>query len=366
MEIDGIKIPERFWDAPDEIKEKIVLRGKIKEELDQHPKKIYVIENQHTGEEKEINCIGTPTRIELWIRNFLVECDEDYIEDCITECKSRQKELHMNYIMKVSLLTRDINKEIKAFDKNKTVFDARGADIIDLAGKYYNHDDIMKVIVDEWGFMGTKMQALKEFTFNNLDTIEKKKQEYVNNNRDFRIATESGRLDILNEQLSYWIDRAKQKPGKNPTDIIVKLLEQARKEVKGNDLNLRVDGTIDINATLQGKENIIDISHKLPVNMIVIGLVAAQTNKNPLTIMNALATSYYAKNNGFNNAITGKEDINSPVNLIKSYDWDELRRKNEAITKQDSEIQEAQLIEEEKNDEAKKIMLAKLKKLKDR
>ncbi len=112
--------------------------------------------------------------------------------------------------------------------------------------------------------------------------------------------------------------------------MILNILEQARKEVKGNELNLTIDGKIDINATIQGAENIFEVSKRMPINMLVIGMVAARVGVNPTFIMSALASSYYKNHNGFNGVVSD-EATASPVNLIKNYDWSELESKHNEI-----------------------------------
>ena len=62
--------------------------------------------------------------------------------------------------------------------------------------------------------------------------------------------------------------------------------------------------------------------------MIVIGLTAAKQGLNPASLIASLANSYYSKFNGFNK-LNDKQTIELPGQYIKSYNWDEIRMKNE-------------------------------------
>lgn len=105
--------------------------------------------------------------------------------------------------------------------------------------------------------------------------------------------------------------------------------------------------------------------------MLIVGLEAAKRGLNPLVLMSQLASSYYANVNGFNGQITGNEVINSPVNLIKSYNWDELKQKNQELARvPQSNIQDiVEIVDNEEKIQAKyskEKLLKSLKKMGDK
>ena len=103
------------------------------------------------------------------------------------------------------------------------------------------------------------------------------------------------------------------------------IIEQIRKEVKGEEIKLTVDGRIDINATIQANQTLHEFLQKLPINMIVIGLTAAKQGLNPASLIASLGNSYYSKFNGFAGAVTvqkssGFERLDeSALNSVKNW-----------------------------------------------
>lgn len=195
-------------------------------------------------------------------------------------------------------------------------------------------DGCQKIIKDEDGILLSAKELLRFFAKNKAE-IEAKRAVFLANSNEFKIATEAGRLQILNSILedlnikyNHYMKLNKEDKALIFTREIRNILEQARKEIKGNELKLTVDGKIDITATLHGQENVAKILRSLPINAIVIGLVAAKSNLDPAVLIHQLATSYYKDFNGFNKNILGRDQITLPGDCIRAYDWGELRKEN--------------------------------------
>lgn len=105
---------------------------------------------------------------------------------------------------------------------------------------------------------------------------------------------------------------------------IIKIIEQVRKEVKGDEIRLTVDGKIDITASIQANRTIQDFNQKLPINMFIISLVAAKKGINPMNLMAQLGNSFYSNYNGFNKLAGEDEEMKLPSHFINSYDWNEI------------------------------------------
>jgi hypothetical protein len=102
------------------------------------------------------------------------------------------------------------------------------------------------------------------------------------------------------------------------------IIEQVRKEVKGDEIRLTVDGKIDITASIQANRTIQDFNQKLPINMFIISLVAAKKGINPMNLMAQLGNSFYSNYNGFNKLAGDDEEMKLPSHFINSYDWNEI------------------------------------------
>lgn len=319
-----IELPKYLENGSKILKDSWELREKLKQELDTHALRYYTIESE-SGVEKVLDCKTLIPTLRKQLKDHY-GTKEPYYSETLKQLEFQHKFIRDSYFYKISALSKRINKLLSQEGINDT-FNLREEEILTMFGKHHTIDEVLYIITKEWKHSVTMFQLKKWIKLNEVE-IEKRKSEYVQKNQDFRVSQETSRLELLNTQLFYWQKKFEEKQTKEASDQIIKLLEQARKEVKGDQLKLTVDGKIDINATLHGQENIMRVSKRLPINMLVVGLVAAKQGIDPTSIMASLATSYYSKHNGFNGAVNGDEEIQSPVNLIKQYDWDELERKN--------------------------------------
>ena len=252
--------------------------------------------------------------------------------------------------------------------KPRNIVDYTGT-ILELLGKFYTIQDTAKVMAKEYRIKVPE-EELKKFYVENRDIITRRRAEYVLQNKDFRIATETGRLEVLNNMLVEVELKNKQAGGSNVDycNLIIKILEQARKEIKGNELKMTVDGKIDINASLHASDNVMSIMKTLSVNSIVIGLTAAKAGLNPAVLIGQLANSWYGKFNGFNGNIMDGEAVQLPSALIKQYDWGQLEADSQKFIGEFAPI--AEIIDEqdpEGNEEAegkRRDLLLRLKEIK--
>lgn len=107
-----------------------------------------------------------------------------------------------------------------------------------------------------------------------------------------------------------------------------------------------MDGKIDINAMIHGQDNIAEALQKLPINMIVIGLVAAKAGINPASIMGQLASSYYKDHNGYNKNFLDGQNIQLPGDIIRNMSWEELGEKSRLKVNEIEPITDAIVVEE--------------------
>ena len=152
-------------------------------------------------------------------------------------------------------------------------------------------------------------------------------------------------------------------------NLILRIIEQARKEVKGNEVKMTVDGRIDINATLHGETNVMNVMKQMSINALVVGLTAAKAGLNPTVIISQLANSWYSKFNGFNGNVMDGANVQLPSALIKQYDWGRMEEASGQFIDEFTPI--AEVIDEktpEANEQAenkRKRMLERLKAMKE-
>lgn len=228
--------------------------------------------------------------------------------------------------------------------------------IVKLFGEMNGVDDVQKILKEEKKIKLTQKELQAIFAKKKAE-IESKRAVFLASSNQYKVATEAGRLQIINTiiidlQHRYQKYLAKEKEEKALIfeREIRNMLEQARKEVKGNELKLTVDGKIDIVATLHGQENVSRVFRTLPINSIIIGLVAAKSGLDPAVLVHQLATSYYKDFNGFNKTILGREKIMLPGDLIRAANWEELEKQNQKFLDEMTpyEVQEATYIDDER------------------
>ena len=206
--------------------------------------------------------------------------------------------------------------------------------LLDMFGSMLSVKDIVKICKQKEGYDLSEAELVK-FYNENKNVIEARQSKYVLKSDQYRVATESGRLEILNDILTdlYLKYEKYMKLDQDQKALVMEreirnVLEQARKELKGNQLKLTVDGKIDISATLHGVENVGRVMRDVPINSIIIGLVSSKANIPAEVMIQQLSSSWYKNFNGFNKNILGQEEIQLPGDIIKGYDWKELEKKN--------------------------------------
>lgn len=228
--------------------------------------------------------------------------------------------------------------------------------IVKLFGEMNGVDDVQKILKEEKKIKLTQKELQAIFAKKKAE-IESKRAVFLASSNQYKVATEAGRLQIINtiiidlqHRYQKYLAEEKEEKALIFEREIRNMLEQARKEVKGNELKLTVDGKIDIVATLHGQENVSRVFRTLPINSIIIGLVAAKSGLNPTVLVHQLATSYYKDFNGFNKTILGREKIMLPGDLIRAANWEELEKQNKKFLDEMTpyEVQEATYIDDER------------------
>lgn len=328
------EMPEDVKYAPKPVQDKWLEWKKSDEENRYHPDRYHPIINKSTGDTVTLDLLGFSNVIEGICRKNGLKKKE------IDEILAKQKQFY-NLKQKKSALAREWKRLLygHAQAMQKSPLDIERAKIIDLFGKYYTAEEVWKICNQQMG-MCVDITTVRKFRLDNEVVINQKKAEYILKRQDFRLATETGRLEELSDLYGTIKQKFEMSGGKlDYSKELRALIDSIRKEVKGDEIKLTVDGKIDINATIQANKNVLDLARKIPIHMLVIGLVAARQNIDPTQIMGSLATSYYSKLNGFNGMVDETpREIVYPSTIIKSYDWGEIRRiaenenETEAIT----------------------------------
>ena len=328
--------PDWILDAADDIQDLWVSSEWAKEERDLSPRRYFDITlNAGTAKEKEIHIDFQQTVNP----SAVIKSAGGSLEDMQKANGARLGYLALDRAYNNAVLALNTAMGIRS-RKPRNIVDYTGT-IMELFGKFYTVADVHNVLSKEYRIKVPE-DELRKFYVEHRDLITKRRAEYVLNSKEFRIATETGRLEILNRLLVEFEIKNKNAGGSNLeiSNMILKIVEQARKEVKGNELKMTVDGRIDVSATVHAESNVVDVMKHLSINALVIGLTAAKAGLNPAVLIGQLANSWYSQFNGFNGNIMEGKEVRLPSALIRSYDWDKIEDGSKAFVGEFTPISE--------------------------
>lgn len=323
-----VEIPEELKRAGKDVKEAFVQKMKISEQLDNHPLRYYDVPDKN-GETVKVDCLG------IWKNNIKkIERLGAYSIPAEKEIRKRSEVLK-DLKRKKAECTFKINAYLNRHVKGKSVLDFRKDEILEAFGEYKSIDQIHDLI-REWGFSIVK-NKITEFYYANIDEIQDRRLRFQAREKDFYLSTTTGRVESLSFMFQKLMKLFDEKPHvtKYASEIRA-IIAEIRKEIKGDEIRLTVDGKIDLTATMQANLTIQELNQKLPINLFIVGLVAAKKGIDPKSIMAQLGNSFYANYNGFSE-IKDDEQIRLPSHFIKSYNWGEIEalhaEKQEKATK---------------------------------
>ena len=278
----------------------------------------------------------------------------------------RHKEMYVMPLIEEIKRCKEVFNDIYRKEMLSSVTPEIMSYIVKLFGEMNGVDDVQKILKEEKKIKLTQKELQAIFAKKKAE-IESKRAVFLASSNQYKVATEAGRLQIINtiiidlqHRYQKYLAEEKEEKALIFEREIRNMLEQARKEVKGNELKLTVDGKIDIVATLHGQENVSRVFRTLPINSIIIGLVAAKSGLDPTVLVHQLATSYYKDFNGFNKTILGREKIMLPGDLIRAANWEELERQNQKFLDEMTpyEVQEPTYIDDERKASVKERLKA--------
>lgn len=309
----------------------------ITKKIDNDPDRWYTVVDSKTGKVKEYDMkanVGVIIKSALQLGITKEEADR------VREVGNRIQRLQVEK----GILKKKWNKLVFNTKKGDDgILALRSAEILTLFGKFYTVKEIHTIIKEKWG-TGISEESIQKFGVHNKTKIDKAKADYILNSKELRLATDAGRLELLS-MLAFEMEKKFEKGQSIEVSKELRgIVEQIRREVKGDEIKLTIDGRIDIQATIQANMTLNEVLQKLPVNMIILGLVAAKQKINPAVLIASLGNSYYSKVNGFGK-LYDKSEVELPGKFIRQYDWDQLKRNHDEL-EQSKVIEDITVFEE--------------------
>lgn len=301
--------------------------------LDRHEQitRIFSLYTQiETSDGVPINLLTMPHRFRKKIEHLSAKEQE-----ALTRTYSRITKLKQH----LGVVKRKLNQQ--GVDVNERLLEVKKAYILELFGAYYNIEEIHKKVIEHTG-VNVEIASIRKFSVKYRLEIEKLQSDYDKNIGTIGITKKRSRL----EQIDYLLRRMRQEfdssQGKSMIPYsreIRELLEQARKEVEGNKLQIDVNGNININATIEQTLSVEQLYANLNFDQLIIAMMAHQQNVNPLLMHYRMLNSYYHKHIGFNqNHFSMNDDIIYPSKLITG--WDDVKEKVRQKESEEKTLQE--------------------------
>lgn len=313
----NIQLPEEFKNAPENIKQEYINWYLYGEQLDTHELRFYSVLDKH-GEEILIDCKGIANSNIKKVKRL-----GGYSKKVEEEIRRRSVILHKLKNLRGACALRYnfwLNGSVR---KNQNILEIKKEDVLEQFGNYKSIEQVLN-IVKEWGYTSSK-NNLTEFYYNHLDEIQDRRMRFQAREKDYYLSTGTGRIESLSYLFTELMKLFEDSKNVKYSAELRAIIEQVRKEVKGDEIRLTVDGKIDITATVQANRTIQELNRKMPINMFIISLVAAKKGINPMNIMAQLGNSFYSNYNGFN-PIVEEDEMKLPSHFINSYDWREIEQ----------------------------------------
>lgn len=262
-------------------------------------------------------------------------------------------------MQKIMVLRKRVFGNIKA-ERRNVILEENGTYILELAGKDYSSSEIHRILCKEG--KGIEYAEVLTFIKRNDDKIRELRNKFREDYTDLSLTIKRARLEKLNlilNELMADFDNAKNINHKTALSKEIRsILDQARKEVEGEEIKLTVSGRIDIEATINNYVNDSKILQGLTIHQLVISRVAARLGFSSQYLIDKLAHSYYAKFNGYrkNTDLSTKPLYPSEV----KYDILELEQKNKRFEQEKKKYTIEDVEYQEVKKEPKKELLKEL------
>lgn len=353
---------EDFETAPKKIKEKALEIIELERKIDDSPMRYF----RFVKSDGDTDIIDLKMALPNVIRRLrLLEIEEDVVHN-VKACWSDYRRLIGKKAPMMKMLNNmQLGTSGRGKARLKSLLDIHKSDILELMGEGRTNENVVDWFRDK--SLSITVNQLKMFRTKHQNQIKELWTQHLLNDKEFHVATDRGRLQALSDMEYYYkqkFDKEKLKGDvkENTVRMRQSLLEQIRKEVKGDIINHHHTGKINVEATINANKILMENMRKIPINMMIISMTAAKRGINPLVLSSALANSYYAKYNGFNGLPpeSMEDDLIYPSQIVKTYDLNQMVDQNNK-DQGEGRFSDAVIIKEEK----KQIIERKTKSLKE-
>lgn len=325
----NVKIEEDFV-IPPHVKNKsaFLVREQMTRYISNHPARMY----RYTVGEKEF-VADTKTSIS-WLEKKM------RLNGASEEDIAEASEITAQFRFFYGKLSEYSKKSFGGKSQSGGILESRGEDLLDLFGRLHSVDEVYRIIVQDWGYNINKV-TLQSFYTRNLKEIERLRDQYASDFSDLSLTKKRSRLDRLSIMFYTYFNKWHQDEKLDYSRELRAILLQIKQEVEGEQVSINIQGQINVDLTMEVNKNLFEIHRRVPVNNLIIALVAAKKGVDPTKLMTQLTNSYYKSMTGFGKYEPEKELVH-PVDL--TYNWNEIQRKHKSKDKE-TVIEDASIVE---------------------
>lgn len=185
--------------------------------------------------------------------------------------------------------------------RSQGLLEEYGSEVLEMLGKGYTGTEVHKALLDRG--IDIAFKDIQLFHNNNKARVSELRTSFNEDMKDVSLYSKRCRLEklsyLLNEVMDDFSNATNPSTRQKISAESRAIIEQARKEVEGEEVKLTVSGKIDVDATINAAAATMGIGEGLTIAQIVIARVAARLGLKSQYYIDHLATSYYARYSGF-------------------------------------------------------------------
>jgi hypothetical protein len=186
-------------------------------------------------------------------------------------------------------------------EARKELFEELRTYMLELLGRGMTAAEVHKKLLSQ-GY-DVEYQHILDFHTKNRDKVTELRNKFNEDFNDVSISNKRSRLERLNLLLNEIMGDFEKANTLKLRESLSKeargILDQARKEVEGEELKLTINGRIDIEATLNVALSDSNQLQRLTIQQLVISRVASRLGLKSQFLIDRLAHGFYSKFNGF-------------------------------------------------------------------
>lgn len=280
--------------------------------IETHPDRIQVIPDKN-GDPVHLDMIMSPGALRKKIQSR-PQTEQDKL--------MKISSMFRSLIARKSNATKKWNLSIQ----RGNVLDVKKTELLEMFGRLYTVDEVHREIFERWGIK-VNISTVTKFYHDNLENIDKLRSKYESNYSDLALTKKKSRLDRLSSMFHVLWQKFREEEKVQISTELRNILKDIKQEVEGELIRIDFNGKLDVDMTLNINKKIADVTPKIPIAALVVGLVAAKAGLDPLKMMSRLSSSFYSSLSGYGSKF---DPDAKPIDVrALVYNWQDIKNRHE-------------------------------------